>query len=212
MLSANFAILGNSSIADELGKKGSVTDITFYERKSSDKIFSFIVPSSFPEKIQSLIQTLSLCEYVILNVTNINKELGEQIVAVDNLGIQNGFILAKGFDDDVKKLIKGTVLENYNFVNLDELKRQIEDVKEISISGKTKIIIDAAFEVKGIGTVALGVVKRGTLKKHDELQIYPGNKKILIRSIQMHDDDVESASSPGRVGLLKTLFPSQLPL
>jgi len=91
MKSINFVILGDSSVANELGKKGSVTDMTFYERKSSDKIFSFIVPSSFPEKIQPLVQSIALAEYAIVNVSNIDKTLGEQIVALDTMQIKNGF-------------------------------------------------------------------------------------------------------------------------
>lgn len=201
MISANFVLLGDASIAGELGKKGTETDISFYERKTSDKILTFIVPSGFPEKIQPLVQAIALCEYAILNVKNIDKSLGEQIVALDSLGMRNGFILANGFDDQIKKFISGTVLENYSFVSLDELKRQVEDVKEISAGGRTKVVIDAAFEVKGVGTIALGVVKRGILKAHDELQIYPADKKVSVRSVQMHDDDVESAASPGRVGV-----------
>ena len=67
--------------------------------------------------------------------------------------------------------------------------------------------IDHAFEVKGVGTVALGVIKQGSLKVHDEFQIYPQNKKILVKSIQMHDDSVLDSESPSRVGLaLKGIY------
>ncbi len=201
MKSINFVVLGDASIANDLGKKGAVTDITFYERKASDKIFSFIVPSGFPEKMQALVQSISLAEYAIVNVKSIDKNLGEQIVALDCMKMQKGFILANGFDEDVKKIIKSTSLESYEFVTADELKQRIDSVEPVSIDGNTKVVLDAAFEVKGVGTVALGVVRRGTLKKYDEMEMFPQNKGVIIRSIQMHDDDVDSAVSPGRVGL-----------
>lgn len=201
MKSINFVVLGDASVAGEFGKKGSVSDMTFYERKSSDKIFAFIVPSSFPEKVQPLVQAIALSEYAIVNVKAIDKSLGEQIVALNEMKMEKGFIIANGMDDDVRKIIKSTVLEKYELVTLDELKQKIENIADISVDGPVKTLIDAAFEVKGVGTVALGVVRRGTMKKHDELELFPQRKVVQVRSIQMHDDDVEEAVSPARVGV-----------
>ena len=201
MRSMNFVVLGDTSIADELGKKGAVTDITMYDRKLSDKIFTFVVPSTFPEKVQSLIQSIALCEHAILNVKTIDKDLGETIVALDNAGMKNGFIVANGFDEDLKTFAKGTVLENYEFLSLDEVKQKIETIEPEPSEGDMKVFIDSAFEVKGIGTVALGVVRRGTIKKHDEIEIFPEKVTATVKSIQMHDDDVDQTNAFGRVGL-----------
>lgn len=208
----NFVLIGDHSIAVELGKKGTQTDMAFYERKSSDRIFSFIAPTGFPEKIQPLIQAIALAEYAIVNITAIDRPLGEQIVALDGMRMEKGFIVANGMDDDVKKIIKSTVLEKYEFVTKDELKQRLESLEPMSQTGPAKIVVDAAFEVKGVGTVALGVVRRGTIKKHDEMEIFPVKKSVQIRSIQMHDNDVDEAVSPGRVGLaLKGTDASELP-
>ncbi|MCL5318786.1 MAG: EF-Tu/IF-2/RF-3 family GTPase [Thaumarchaeota archaeon] len=202
MKSVNFVVLGDSSIAGELGKKGSSADMTFYERKLSDTIFSFIAPSGFPKKVQPLIQAIALAEYAIVNVTAIDRVLGEQIVALNALRMDRGFIVAaNGLDDDVKKIVRSTVLDKYEFITLDNLKRKLDSVAETGVTGATKIVVDAAFEVKGIGPVALGVVRRGLLKKHDELVVYPEVKPVSVRSIQMHDEDVDEAVSPARVGV-----------
>lgn len=201
MKSVNFVVLGDPSIAGELGKKGSSADMTFYERKLSDTIFSFIAPSGFPKKVQPLIQAIALAEYVIVNVTTIDKVLGEQIVALNALKMEQGFIITNGLDDDLKKIVRSTVLEKYEFITLDNLKRKLDTVAAVSADGATKIIVDAAFEVRGIGSVALGVVRRGLLKKHDDLVVYPEAKPVSVRSIQMHDEDVDEAASPARVGV-----------
>lgn len=201
MKSVNFVVLGDPSIAGELGKKGSSADMTFYERKISTTIFSFIAPSGFPKKVQPLIQAIVLAEYAIVNVTTIDKVLGEQIVALNALKMERGFIVANGLDDDLKKIVRSTVLEKYEFITLDNLKRKLDTVAAVSADGSTKIIVDAAFEVRGIGPVALGVVRRGLLKKHDDLVIYPEAKSLSVRSIQMHDEDVDEAASPARVGV-----------
>ena len=188
------------SIGVELGKKGSSTDMTFYERKSSDKIFSFIAPTGFPEKVQPLVQAIALCEYAILNVTRIDRPLGEQIVALDSMRMARGFIIPNGFDDDIRKIIKSTALESYEFIALSDLKVKIEALEPVPLEGPAKVVVDACFEVKGVGTVALGVVRRGTVKKHDEMELFPQKKIVSVRSIQMHDNDVDSSESPGRVG------------
>src|SRR5208283_1303265 len=59
--------------------------------------------------------------------------------------------------------------------------------------------IDRCFNVKGVGTVLLGIVTRGVLKKHDRL-LKPG-KEIVVRSIQCQDEDVEEADLGSRVGI-----------
>jgi len=159
------------------------------------------VPSSFPDKVQPLIQTIALSEYVILNPTKIDKVLGEQIVALDNMKIERGFIISSWLDEELRKFIKSTILEKYQFVTLEELKQKIESVSEIAQNGQAKVLVDGSFEVKGVGTVALGVVRRGTIKQHDELEVFPQKKPVSVRTVQMHDDDVESAPSPARVGL-----------
>ena len=199
--SVNFVVLGDASIADELGKKGSESDMTFYEKTFSGKIFSFIVPSGFPKKIQALTQSITLAEYAIVNVKSIDKVLGEQIVALNAMKMERGFIIANGFDDDIKKITRSTVLEKYEYITLDNLKRKLENIEEVSVDGATKVIVDAAFEVKGIGIVALGVVRRGLLKKHDDVVVFPEAKLVSVRSIQMHDEDVDEAFSPARVGV-----------
>jgi selenocysteine-specific translation elongation factor len=63
------------------------------------------------------------------------------------------------------------------------------------------VSIDHAFDVKGVGTVVLGSVKQGEIKTYDELTLNPANKPVLIKSIQMHDDPVNTSKRPSRVGL-----------
>jgi selenocysteine-specific translation elongation factor len=69
------------------------------------------------------------------------------------------------------------------------------------IDGPVVIPIDHAFDVKGVGTVILGVVKQGVVKVYDQLKIMPGGKDTVVKSIQMHDDPVDESKSPARVGL-----------
>ncbi len=202
--SINFVVLGDSSIAAQLGKKGTATDVIIHDRKTADTVYTWTAPATFPDKIQSLMQAVNIAKYAILNVTKLDKLLGEQIMALDSVGLADGFVL-HSYEVDrekLKALLKGTALANYQFVDsVDQLKQEMAKLKPKSADGPLMIPVDHAFDVKGVGTVALGVVKQGTVKVYDELALLPGKKDVLVKSIQMHDDPVESSSSPARVGL-----------
>jgi selenocysteine-specific translation elongation factor len=49
--------------------------------------------------------------------------------------------------------------------------------------------------------VALGVVRRGGLRVHEKLRLYPTTKLVEVRSIQVHDVDVPEATTGQRVGI-----------
>lgn len=71
-------------------------------------------------------------------------------------------------------------------------------------NGPPIIHIDNVFNVKGVGVVVLGILKQGAIKIHDELILFPQKKKVTVKSIQMHDKNVEDSYSPARVGLALT--------
>lgn len=201
--SINFVVLGKQEIAAEFGKKGTVTDITLYDRKESDIIKTWVTPSGFPEKIQPLLQTINLAEFVIFYVDKLDKFTGEQIIALDSLKKEKG-ILTHSFDVDESKLdsmIKGTVLEKYVKVDQDKLKEEIDKIQPEIIEGPSEMVVDHCFDVKGVGTVILGKVTCGKIKQYDNLKLYPTDSEVLIKSIQMHDDPVSESICPARVGL-----------
>jgi len=201
--SINFVVLGKQDIAAEFGKKGTVTDLSLYDRKESDIIKTWVTPSGFPDKIQPLLQAINLAEYVIFHVDKLDKFTGEQIIALDILKKDKG-ILSHTFDVDESKLssmIKGTVVEKYLKVEQDKLKEAIDKMDSISNNDPPQMVIDHCFDVKGVGTVILGKVTRGKIKQYDNLKLYPIGMDIMVKSIQMHDDPVEESVCPARVGL-----------
>lgn len=202
--SLNIAVLGSNEILNEFGKRGTLSDIVFYDRKLNDRIFTFIAPISFPDKIQTLPQVLNMTDFVVLNITQLDKYIAEQIIAINSLDMRNGFLL-HSYDIDEQRLnqmIKGTTIENFKKIeNLEILKNEINNLHSNSREGDLLMPIDHSFDVKGVGTVLLGGIKKGKIKIYDKLRILPSNKEALIKSIQMHDDPVDESSSPSRVGL-----------
>jgi selenocysteine-specific translation elongation factor len=203
VLSINFVVLGKQDIASDFGKKGTVSDLSLYDRKESDVIKTWVTPSGFPDKIQPLFQAINLAEYVIFHVDKLDKFTGEQIIALDSLKKEKG-ILSHTFDVDESKLdamIKGTVVEKYAKVDQDKIKEEMDKLEPISNDGPSEMIIDHCFDVKGVGTVILGKVTSGKVKQYDNLKLYPAGIDVLIKSIQMHDDPVDESICPARVGL-----------
>ena len=203
MKSINFTLLGDESIAKPFGKKGTTTDITIYDKKESGILRTWTIPTSFPDKIQSLFQAIQMGEYVIFHIAKLDKFTGEQIIALDILNKKQG-LLAHSFDVDKNTLltmIKGTVVEGYKMVEVDNLKKEMDLLEPIINEGTPKIVIDHCFDVKGVGTVILGKITQGKIKVYENLKLLPKGADVVIKSIQMHDDTVEDAVSPARVGL-----------
>jgi selenocysteine-specific translation elongation factor len=222
--SFNFVLLGDTTIANELGKKGTSSDITIYDRKTSDKIISYCFPNTYPEKLQPLLQSVAMSNHAIINISKLDSFLGEQLIAVDIFGIKSGFILY-GYEIDgekVRNIIKNTGLSSFQIVDtLEQLKNSISEMESKTetetetetvvdlkdkedgglLSSEACILVDHVFDVKGVGTVVLGTVKHGEIKTYDELVLSPSNKTVVIKSIQMHDDPVNTSKKNSRVGL-----------
>ena len=213
MRSVNFVVLGEQTIANDFGKKGTVTDLTVYDRKESDIIRTWVVPNGFPEKIQPLLQAINIAEYVIFYVASLDRYTGEQIIALDMLNKKNG-ILSHSYEVDENRLhsmIKGTVLQNYKKIDSSNIKEELVKLLHVSNDGPAQIVIDHSFDVKGVGTVVLGKVLQGTINQYDNLKHLPSGTDVMVKSIQMHDDDVKQAVCPARVGLsLKGIKPDEV--
>ena len=213
MRSINFVVLGEQSIANDFGKKGTTTDLTLYDKKESDIIRTWVVPNGFPEKIQPLLQAINIAEYVIFYVASLDRYVGEQIIALDMLGKKNGIISHSYEVDEIQfnSMIKNTVLKNYKKIDSPNIKEELSSFDPITNDGHIQIVIDHCFDVKGVGTVVLGKILQGTVKQYDKLKHLPSGSEVMIKSIQMHDDDIKEAVCPARVGLsLKGIKPDEI--
>ncbi|MDD1676017.1 MAG: elongation factor Tu [Methanomicrobiales archaeon] len=208
----NIAVLGSAEYAARLGKKGTTSDITLYNFKRGEDTLTLIEPARYPERLSSLFYAVSLADRAVVVVDGLSPEFGEIVLMLDATGVQKGFIILRGYlsPDQVKRLVKGTVVEKYLFhednpVSLREL--LLADAKASSppLPGDTRemccVPVDHFFPVRGIGVVVLGCVVRGTVLRHDTLSALPRGLSVLVRSIQRHDDDTDWAGRGDRVGL-----------
>jgi selenocysteine-specific translation elongation factor len=209
MPNLNVAVLGSLGYSRELGKKGTESDVTLYNAKRGDVTLTLIEASKYPEKLASLFYAASFADYAILVVDQINAAFGETLVMLDCLGVTRGIIVPRNYitADQLRKFTKGTVIENYTVMEDDlphlreHMMAEAERVPAGPLSETGTVIIDHFFNVRGVGAVALGVVKAGQIHCHDKLLARPTSKTAQVRSIQKSDEDYETAELGDRVGL-----------
>ncbi len=213
----NYTILSymDEEMLKKIGKQGSETDIRYYNRKSDNAVFTFLLPFKFPERIAPLLLSASVSDAAMVQVNQFDKDLGEVLLALDAFNIEKGiFLIDQDKVSQLKAIIKNTSISNYEIVEntYENLLNFLTNFKERQADGEGYIVVDQVFPVKGVGTVALGFVKGGRIKKHDEMRVYPGPKMTEIRSIQVQDVDVDYAEIGTRVGVaLKGLNPDDIP-
>jgi len=206
----NVAVLGAKDLAEKIGKKGTITDVTFFEIKRGNDSVTLIEPSKYPEKLSSLFYSVDMSEFAIFTVDKIDASLGESIVMADLFNIKKGWIILRNYiqKEQLAPLIAGTSLESYTFIEEDHIKMR-EDLLDIAQKEKRTpgegtrgtCPVDSHFNVKGVGTVVLGSVIDGYFRKHDKMQVFPLKREVVLKSIQKHDIDADDGVKGDHVGL-----------
>ncbi len=196
-------------------------------------VFCAMTPVDYPDKVRPLLQILKISNIHLLVIdieVGLNAAIGETLVGIDlfhQLYETKCLVVISGINsktewklEDVEKKIVGIlnttslkgseIFKLRNKEDYESLKQKVIEFgeslpePEMEAAPYSKVLIDHVFPVKGIGTVILGLVKRGTINANQMVEItgYEGaNKKIIVRSIQKHDRDFKMAYEGDRVGL-----------
>ncbi len=149
----------------------------------------------------------------------------EHLNILNMLGLKKGIVVLTKYDlidpewlelvkEDIKEELKGTFFENapmtevssktgYGIEELIELivEQTETEVEERNVNTIPRLPIDRVFSITGFGTVITGTLISGTIKKGDEVEIYPVNKICKIRNVQVHSKDAEKASAGQRTAI-----------
>ncbi|MFH1586777.1 MAG: hypothetical protein ABID38_02900 [Candidatus Diapherotrites archaeon] len=190
-------------LARELGKKENDSDLEFYHRAYNEKALTFICPPGFPEKVGPLLQALHLSNCVVLYVDKIDAVLGEVILAIDASEIKQGFVAFDPLVDEelFRKISENTCVKGFERIEKDEILEKVSSIKPVKVGGDTIIDLDAMFDVKSVGTVALGFVAQGLVEQFQKIKAFPKNAEVLVKSIQKQDKVFKQAEFNERVGL-----------
>ena len=197
-------IFHDENLGRELGKKGTESDILMFNRKTENTIFTFMCPVE--DKITPKSQIISSIDAAILCYNEITPAVGETILMLDSQGISKGLIVVPPNIDTqpLLSMIKQTSLESFDIVER-HIPTVMEHLERMQPGRDTMspavVIVDHSFSVKGVGEVILGFVKQGAIHKHDTMLLLPYDKEVIVRSIQMQDNDYDEAKAGSRVGL-----------
>ncbi len=148
----------------------------------------------------------------------------EHLAILDLLGIKKGFVVLTKSDlvdeewielveEEISEEIKNTFLENSPIIRVSsttgsgitEVTELVDkytlDLDEKDYKDMSRLPVDRVFSISGFGTIVTGTLLSGQFKIGEEIQIYPGDKRARIRSLQVHDQDVEIAYGGQRVAV-----------
>lgn len=204
MSALTLAIVGANGTGAELGKKGTVSDLALYHAVRDGRALTVVEPAQFPEKFPPLLFALAMADRALFVVPSLTREIAEVAATLDQFELPRELRLGASVgEDEIRKAFKGTTLETAPARPLDpvRLRSEADAWSAPARDGSVRVPIDHAFPVRGVGAVALGVVRQGTLKAHEKLRLFPTDKEVEVRSIQVHDVDVREAATGERVGM-----------
>jgi selenocysteine-specific elongation factor len=116
---------------------------------------------------------------------------------------------------EVEEFLRGTFLEppkssiiavsSLTGAGLDDLKREMisaaSSVQPRDSAAIARLPIDRVFSMKGFGTVLTGTLVAGTIRREDELQVFPSRRRLRVRGVQVHGQTTDSAVAGQRTAL-----------
>jgi len=141
----------------------------------------------------------------------------EHLAILRVLGVDRGVVAVTKAD-----AIEPDALE----LALDEARELVRDSEVVAVSAKTgrgldelrtalaraavegersdaptRLYVDRVFSLRGIGTVATGTLWSGRIAPGDVLRADPGAREVRVRSVQVHDREVDVAEAGQRVAV-----------
>ncbi len=194
---------GATEFVKKLAKAGTINDIAIHNHASSEGVLTYACAAS--DKVQTLLQVVGMSDFPVIWLSSLTAAIGEQMVALDAAGFTQGIIVSDGVpEEQIRSITKGSALESFRVMSNDinGLRQAILETRlSTNVESQLWIPVDNYFEVKGVGTVVLGLVKKGRMKKYDTLRIEPLGKEVMVKGIQSQDKDVLETEAHMRVGL-----------
>jgi selenocysteine-specific elongation factor len=177
---------------------------------------------------------IDLVLFVISAAESIKPQTREHFEICRLLGVQTGIVVltkADLVDAEILELVRmevdeftaGSFLEkaprvavsSVTGLGVTELRKELETaartVREKGASGWFRLPIDRAFTMKGFGTVVTGTTISGTLKKEQEVELFPAGRRLRARGLQVYGEATDRARAGERTAVnLADIEPGEL--
>jgi selenocysteine-specific elongation factor len=174
---------------------------------------------------------IDLVLLVIASDEAIKPQTREHFDILQLLGVQRGITVLTKSDAvdaetldvvrlEVEEFLRGTFLDkpvsldkpssifavsSLTGAGLDELKRAMvaaaTEVHPRDTRAIVRLPIDRVFTMKGFGTVVTGTLVAGTIRREDELEVFPTGRRVRVRGVQVHGQTADAAAAGQRTAL-----------
>ena len=196
-------------------ERGMTTDLGFAFLGSDVTIIDVPGHEKFVKTMVAGVNTIDIALLVVAADDGVMPQTEEHLEILNLLNISTGLVAVTKIDivepewvdlvvDDVKKLIKGTFLEESPVIPVSPIKnigidilndailRIAGEVKARQDKGIFRLPIDRVFTIKGFGTVVAGTVLSGSVSPGDRVELLPKGVELRVRGVQVHDKSVDS--------------------
>ena len=143
----------------------------------------------------------------------------EHLAILRLLGIEQGVVALTKVDavdadavelaaEEARELVPGAEIVRVSArtgEGLDDLRsalgRVADAVEHARSDSPTRLYVDRSFSVPGFGTVVTGTLWSGRIEAGDQLRLEPSGRDVRVRSVQVHDHDVDRAEPGQRVAV-----------
>jgi selenocysteine-specific elongation factor len=223
---------------EEEKRRGITIDIGFAHLQLTPELrLGFVdVPGHerFVKNMLAGVGGIDLVLFVVAADESIKPQTREHFDICRLLGIRRGIVVlnkADLVDKDILELVRlemddfvaGSFLEGAPMVavssvtgaGMDELRQALEraarEVAEKNSSGPFRLPIDRAFSAKGFGTVITGTLISGSVKREQEVELYPTGRTLRVRGVQVYGQPADRATAGQRTALnLADIEPSEI--
>jgi selenocysteine-specific elongation factor len=173
---------------------------------------------------------IDLVLFVIAADEGIKPQTREHFDILQLLGVERGITVLTKSDAvdadtlqvvrlEVEGFLRGTFLDTPNSENpnsiiavssltgagLDDLKRAMvaaaARVRPRDSRAIARLPIDRVFTMKGFGTVVTGTLVAGTIRREDDLEVFPTSQRVRVRGTQVHGRSADLAVAGQRTAL-----------
>ena len=173
---------------------------------------------------------IDLVLLVIAADESIKPQTREHFDILQLLGLKRGIIVLTKSDAvdaetldvvrlEVEEFLRGTFLDNPKSDNskpivavssltgagLDDLKRALiaaaAQVGPRDSHALARLPIDRVFSMKGFGTVVTGTLVAGTIRREEDMEVFPTGRQVRVRGVQVHGHATDAANAGQRTAL-----------
>ena len=214
---------------EEEKRRGITIDLgfTYFDLPNGDRAGIIDVPGheKFVNNMLAGVIGMDLVMLVVAADEGMMPQTREHVDIMSQLGVNKSIVVLNKCDlvdyewkelvkEEIKEELKGSIFEKANMIEvsaitgegIDDLIKEIVHITEDEVTPKdintiSRLPIDRSFSLSGFGTIVTGTLISGTIKRDDELELYPIGKKAKIRSIQVHGKDVKECFAGQRTAI-----------